>query len=631
MFMFETGTKKELRISFDISTIDNLGVKLYSTIPPMLAELVANAWDADAHNVWINLSDNEKCIEVRDDGCGMSFDELNDKFLKVGRNRRVELNDDKTEGGRPVLGKKGVGKLSMFGIGKKIIVTSVKEGKITKFELDYDKIKSEGSDYKPEIIEDGDTDVTISGTDIQISNISRKSDFDLEGIENGLRQRFHIFSKDFVVHINDEILIDTAESDEKRYQFTWKFPDDFIDLKNDDLFKFAYDKNVRGHIYTSQTPLRKDLQGIVLFSRGKLVQEGMSFSKRGNDNFFQYMTGSFDVDFIDENNDIDNCSTDRKSLAWDNFDNDDLDTLREFFEKLVNETQKKWRGARRESKEHRIAEKGQDVREWIKTLNKAEQPLATKLTEAIIDNDSISDEVASEYMGFIKDMYGFRGFQDYAAKLDEMNKLSDEDAIKLLTDWDIIEQKEYAKIATGRISTIEQFEKYVKEDASETKVIQKFLEEFPWLLDPKMTKFEREVTYSRMLKEKFPDDEKPEHNRRLDFFCTNDSGEIHIIELKRPSIKITGKELQQIAEYVEFVENKAPGNKGHVKGYLISDNMSYEDGARKMANGMEKDGIYVKSYTELLAQARNYNKKLYESYQKIEEVKNDRLKEEKAK
>jgi len=47
MFFFVTGEdmqeKKELRISFDISTIDNLGVKLYSTIPPMLAELVANA------------------------------------------------------------------------------------------------------------------------------------------------------------------------------------------------------------------------------------------------------------------------------------------------------------------------------------------------------------------------------------------------------------------------------------------------------------------------------------------------------------------------------------------------------------------------------------------------------------
>lgn len=36
---------KVLEISFDLNTIDHLGVKLYSTIPPMIAELVANAWD----------------------------------------------------------------------------------------------------------------------------------------------------------------------------------------------------------------------------------------------------------------------------------------------------------------------------------------------------------------------------------------------------------------------------------------------------------------------------------------------------------------------------------------------------------------------------------------------------------
>ena len=50
--------KKELQVSFDITTIDHLGVKLYSTIPPMIAELVSNAWDADAHIVKIN--NNEK-------------------------------------------------------------------------------------------------------------------------------------------------------------------------------------------------------------------------------------------------------------------------------------------------------------------------------------------------------------------------------------------------------------------------------------------------------------------------------------------------------------------------------------------------------------------------------------------
>lgn len=88
-------TQEELKVTFDINTIDHLGVKLYSTLPPMIAELVSNAWDADAKNVYINFTNNpEKAISVHDDGIGMTFSELNDQFLKIGRNRRVESNKD---------------------------------------------------------------------------------------------------------------------------------------------------------------------------------------------------------------------------------------------------------------------------------------------------------------------------------------------------------------------------------------------------------------------------------------------------------------------------------------------------------------------------------------------------------
>lgn len=32
--------QEELQVTFDINTIDHLGVKLYSTIPPMIAEFI---------------------------------------------------------------------------------------------------------------------------------------------------------------------------------------------------------------------------------------------------------------------------------------------------------------------------------------------------------------------------------------------------------------------------------------------------------------------------------------------------------------------------------------------------------------------------------------------------------------
>lgn len=620
--------QEELKVTFDINTIEHLGVKLYSTLPPMIAELVSNAWDADARNVYINfVNEPEKAIVVRDDGHGMTFSELNEQFLKIGRNRRVESHKDETEGGRKVLGKKGLGKLSMFGIGKKITISTIKEGIKNSFVMDYEQLKTwEGNVYKPTIVDYCVETGEENGTSFLIENLSRKTDFDIEGLKKNLQTRFHIYSEQFIVHINDDEAyeINSNEIPEDKSQFMWMFPDDFEeDFAADDvLYNFGKMHGVTGKIYTSHTPLNKDIQGIVLFSRGKLVQEHSSFDDRANDNFFQYMSGAFDVDFIDESFSVDNCSTDRKSLAWDIDENNDLGQLKALLKRIVSISQKKWREQRKKEKKKKVSAHGQNIDDWLNTLNPAEKQLAQKLTNAIIENDDISEEVASDYISCIKDMYGFEGFKQFTAQLDELQELDNANAIKLLTDWNNIEAKEYAKIAMGRIKTIEQFEKFIRTDASERDVIQKFLEEFPWLLDPKMSKFEREVTYTKLLKSEFADEgDLPESNRRIDFLCTNSAGVVHVIELKRPSIKLKTKEIQQIAEYVEFIETTFPQSKGNVKGFLISDNMTYEPGSKKIREGLEHEGIFVKSYSDLLAEARRYNDDLYRMYEEISEKK----------
>src|SRR5690625_429490 len=120
---------KELLMSFDPHTIEHLGVKMYSNLPNALAELIANAYDADAESVFINLYDNgdEKRIQVIDDGAGMSFEDLNEKFLRIGRKRREEDDRYSPSGKRKVTGRKGLGKLAFFGLSETIdIETSAK-------------------------------------------------------------------------------------------------------------------------------------------------------------------------------------------------------------------------------------------------------------------------------------------------------------------------------------------------------------------------------------------------------------------------------------------------------------------------------------------------------------------------
>ena len=81
---------QKLIMSFDPQTIEHLGVKMYSQLPNAIAELIANSYDAESPEVHIILTDTdqEKSIAVVDTGIGMSFSEINDNFLRIGRKRR---------------------------------------------------------------------------------------------------------------------------------------------------------------------------------------------------------------------------------------------------------------------------------------------------------------------------------------------------------------------------------------------------------------------------------------------------------------------------------------------------------------------------------------------------------------
>ena len=50
--MTEQTAKRPLTIKISLAALEHLGMNLYSTIPAVLSEIVANAWDADAGGCW---------------------------------------------------------------------------------------------------------------------------------------------------------------------------------------------------------------------------------------------------------------------------------------------------------------------------------------------------------------------------------------------------------------------------------------------------------------------------------------------------------------------------------------------------------------------------------------------------
>ena len=139
------------KMTVDLNVLEHLGINLYSNIAAVLTEAVANAWDADASIVQIRFDPNSEWIEVEDDGIGMSADDLNGKYLRVGYRRREEDAEHgcRTAKGRPAMGRKGLGKLSLFSIANVIEVQSAKDGSTHGFRMSVPGIHEAVQEKRP--------------------------------------------------------------------------------------------------------------------------------------------------------------------------------------------------------------------------------------------------------------------------------------------------------------------------------------------------------------------------------------------------------------------------------------------------------------------------------------------------
>lgn len=614
------------KIKFDKNTIDHLGIKLYSSFPPVIAELISNSYDADAENVKIEINYKDKVVIITDDGTGMSHEELNKNFLVIGRNRRIDEGTGLSKvKRRKVTGKKVLGKLAVFGIAKTIEVFSIKDGIQNAFSINYDDMKSEaGSEYTPKIIYENRENNSDSGTIVKIKEIKQSTIMNIEDLAYSLSKRFSFYDSEFVVKLininssKEQFITKSIYFEKLEKEFEWTFPEDFKeDFGSEDWFTWLTKHKVTGKVYTKKTPLNKSDAGFYIYSRNKLASENDFFDDRANDTFNSYVTGYFDIDFIDDSNEIDYISTDRRNILWES--SEDMIKLKNNLNKLVSKISNSWRKKRKEKKEKQL----ELPDDFFEGLTRLEISSINKVKDTLLSNSPETDNIDSlkRILDSMKTLYKFESFQNYISDLKDED-LTLEKVEKITKDWEYIESKELAKISLGRIKAIEKFEKYVKNDASETKVIQPFLEKFPWILDPRITTFEREVTFKKILEENFPDNELEESNRRLDFLCNSVNGELIIIELKRPRIKISLKELRQAREYERFLLKNHKGSieKG-VKTYLISDRYDMNDETEDFYTSLnETKKLYIKSYSDLLQQAKQYNKEYITKYQEIENI-----------
>lgn len=624
----EDNNQDELIMQFDPNTIEHLGIQMYSTLPPVIAEIVSNAYDADAETVKIFLYDeNDKIIKVIDNGHGMCYSELNSKFLLIGRNRRKDEGTQITPlKKRKVIGKKGIGKLAIFGVATVIEVETIKDNLRNSFKMDWNKLeefRTKHEPYKPEVIIKDENVNLNNGTIFCLTEIKRKTLFNPESLAYSLAKYFTIFDEeDFTVEIIHNDDLDNKITIKNNFKYknisevcSWDFP-----IKNHP-HEYEYSDQIRGKIISSKEVITSSLNGIALFSRGKLVNEHSFYDINTSSQGYSYITGWLNIDFIDDW-DKEVIATNRKSLHWEDNDTVKLrDYLTEVIRAFYNEATKK----RAENKVKEIERlTGINIPNWLSSLQKHERKLAQKMVDSIKNSDGLEPEKAGDLILYVRDNFQFESFKEMAEDLVSEENLDILNILNLFTEWEIIEAREFYKISLVRINAIKTFEKYIMENAREVPTIHNFLKTFPWLLDPRIMEFQDEVYFSRILKENFDDSEEPlESDRRIDFLCTSIANNRFVIELKRPQHKIKKNDFEQAKQYRTFVETHSgnePSINKLVVAIVICGDISTNDNSFRdeIVTYGQAGKVYVKTYADLLEQARKYHQEFINKYEDIE-------------
>ncbi|WP_274656804.1 ATP-binding protein [Streptococcus equinus] len=140
----------DLQFSFSYMALGLLGKNLYSNAWAALSELVANSLDAGSTEVYIAIDMRKKdnsVIEVYDNGEGMSYDNLKENYIKIGRNRR--LNQKNSE---RVMGRKGIGKLAALYLSNHYYVaTKQKDTELLVYEMEFPDSELENDTQNPQM------------------------------------------------------------------------------------------------------------------------------------------------------------------------------------------------------------------------------------------------------------------------------------------------------------------------------------------------------------------------------------------------------------------------------------------------------------------------------------------------
>lgn len=628
-------------MSLSLNVLNHLGINLYSNIPAVLSEIVANSWDADATRVDITIEGDR--VTILDNGSGMSGKDINEKFLYVGYQKRNESIVSPVYE-RHYMGRKGIGKLSMFSIADDVDVYSRKkidgEYETNAFSMSVeditDKIKkntqdiNESSSYHPQVIEYNEKGINDTGTKIVLRNLKKNtSSLTSEFIKKRVARRFGIIGKEFNfrVYVNN---IEVSVSDRDYFHklnYIWYYGDDSLkyaeesknavikEKRENTVVDSGKEYSISGWIGSveSSGDLKDgedNLNKIVILVRGKLGQEDILSDYSEGGLYSKYLIGEINADFFDEDDYEDMATSNRQEFRKDD---ERFVALKRFIYDELKYIQGKWTELRNESGEKKAKELLPELESWLTELKGDDKKYAKKMfgkiNQIVVDDNKKKEIIKYSVLAFEKLKYA-----RHLSAIDDIDAEKFEVFKDVFVGLDEIEATLYYQIIRERIEVIRKFQE-ITDDNSLEKVIQNHLFNHLWLLDPSWERVEGteyiEKNVLNALNVEFNGLTEEERAGRLDLGYRKAAGKHIIIELKRADRVIKTEEMiKQVKKYRSALSKVLVETYGNDYSYEILfvvgkpiDNMDSIDNRETVDKLMKTLNARVVYYKELIENA----------------------------
>ena len=588
--------------------LDHFGVAMYNTVPKAIAELCANAYDADAASVEIAYADD--VISILDNGTGMTKVDLEDGYLRLGKDRRDVPGGEITKNGRAVIGNKGIGKLAGFGIAETMLVRTWRGGKQISIRLNRHELE-EADD-----LESFEIQPTITrkkrgahGTEIQLIDL-----------------------------IEDVVLPDEQKLREYLARHLpsrpgWTVAVNGVECSSADIpgKRVAISETIKGFgkvngFYIVANDRRGLDAGFAVRVRGRIVQERSLFGlNQQAHGFFNVarIVGEIEPDFLDpvggshSRRDQFVINTSRSGFnpedpgvqALNEWVHGKLKTIADGLAKERSKERKRAALKRTPELEARLKELGPEV---YAKLDEALDSVISKLSK------NESDETVDMIVELIIRYYESDALRVILATIREAAPKEVERLSKLLAEYGAARVGEVTDTLHTQIEVIEVLRRKVGEGVLEAE-IHKIIAKNIWLLRDDLTYwFDNKpfaTTLGQALKKKF----KLSARKRPDLVCFDDrplrekQGQdpqrLLVVEFKRPGVKVGLKELTQVMQYKNiFEESLGSIEASDIEVIVLGDTFDTRFD-RKSLN--ETPNYKIMSYEELLVNAGDRYRDLY--------------------